>query len=223
MKNRKRMLMWAAIDGAAISLLLTIASFVLIDNALAVVLASAATLILFVAFLHLSRSSDTQVALPAIPADPADTESGLPVHQVTGLHRWWVFRERAGEEIARAQRHGRILAILLLEPGDLIAMPNDEALEKAAAVLRQSLRDGDYAAQFDDKRFVVMLPEGDTDGARAAANRLLSGLRSSEDPPMPWRAALVSFPQHGANVDELLTQAQNVLQPARLESSMRAS
>ncbi len=40
---------------------------------------------------------------------------------------------------------------------------------------------------------------------------------------MPWRAALVSYPTHGANIDDLLYQAQQVLQPGRLESSIRAS
>ena len=65
-------------------------------------------------------------------------------------------------------------------------------------------------------------PETATDGARTAANRLLTGLRSSKEPPMPWRAALVSYPTHGENVDDLLYQAQQVLQPGRLESSIRA-
>ncbi len=218
--NRKRMLLWAAIDGAAISLLLTIASFVLIDNALVGVLALAATLILFSLFLYLSRSMNEPLTQPTTPVD---VESGLPVHRVTGLHRWWVFRERAGSEIARAQRKSRVLAILLLEPGDLIAEPSHEAQLNAADVLRRAIRDGDYAAQFDDSRFVLMLPETAADGARAAANRLLSDLRSSGEPPMPWRAALVSYPMHGSNVDELMVQAQQVLQPGRLESSMRAS
>lgn len=218
--KRKRMLLWAAIDGAAIGLLLTIASFVLIDSALVGVLALAATLFLFSSFLYLSRSMDEPLLLPATPVN---IEGGLPVHPVTGLYRWWVFRERAGEEIARAQRQSRILAILLLEPGDLIAKPSDEAQAKAADILKRTIRDGDYAGQFDDSRFVVMLPETATDGARTAANRLLSNLRSSEVPPMPWRAALVSYPIHGANVDELLYQAQQVLQPGRLESSIRAT
>ena len=218
--KRGRILLWAAIDGAAISLLLTIASFVLIDTPFVGILALAATLILFSFFLYLSRSMDEPLMLPATAMD---VESGLPVHPVTGLYRWWVFRERAGHEIARAQRQGRILAILLLEPGDLFAEPSDEAQAKAADVLRRTIRDGDCAAQVDDSRFVVMLPETAVDGARAAANRLLSGLLSSEEPPMPWRAALVIYPKHGANADELLDQAQMVLQPGRLESSLRAS
>ena len=218
--KRGRLLLWAAIDGAAISLLLTIASFVLIDNPLVGILALAATLILFSLFLYLSRSMDEPLTLPTTPMG-IDIDSGLPVHPVTGLYRWWVFRERAGDEIARANRQGRILALLLLEPGDLIAEPSNEARVKAADVLRRTVRDGDYAAQFDDSRFVVMLPETATDGARTAANRLLSDLRSSEEPHMAWRAALVSYPLHGSNVDELMGEAQKVLQPGRLESSLR--
>lgn len=214
------MLMWAAIDSAAISLLLAITAFVLIDSVLVGVLAIAATIILFSTFVYLSRSMDEPLAQAATPLD---IESGLPVHAATGLYRWWVFRDRVGQEIARAQRQSRVLAMLLLEPGDLIAEPSEEARAAAADVLRRTIRDGDYAAQVDDSRFVIMLPETTADGARTAANRLLSGLRSSEEPPMPWRAALVTYPKHGANADELLYEAQSVLQPGRLESSVRAS
>ena len=220
MKNRRRMLTWVAIDGAAISLLLAIAAFVLIGNALVGVLALAAAITLFTSFLYLSRTGDDPITMSA-PA--IQVVSSLPVHPVTGLYLWWVFRDRASEEIARAQRQGRILAIVLLEPGDLIAEPTDEARLNAAGVLRRTIRDGDYAAQADDSRFVVMLPETAAEGAKTAANRLLSSLRSSEDPPMPWRAALVTYPKHGANADELLDQAQKALQPGRLESSVRAS
>ncbi len=217
--SRRRILTWAALDGAAIGLLIAIASFVLLDSAMIGVFALVPTVILFSVFLFSSRTEEP-AAQPA-PAATEVVESGLPVHPATGLDRWWVFRQRANEEIARAQRQDRILAIVLLEPGDLIDAPTDEARGNAANVLRHTIRDGDIPAQFDDTRFVVMLPETDATGAKTAANRLLSGLRSAQDPPLRWRAALVTYPRHGSTPDELLGQAQQVLQPGRLDSANR--
>jgi len=222
MKRRRRLLSWVAVDGAAIAVLLAIASFIVIDSPLAGLLALVAAVVLFITFLILARGEDLEGEGAKPAAAEVEPESGLPVHTATGMHRWWVFRDRAVEEIARAQRQNRILAIVLVEPGDLIDAPTDEERARAAAVVRRTTRDGDYAAQLDDNRFVVMLPETDVDGARTAANRLLTGLRGAEDPRMKWRAALVHYPKHGSNPDELLDQAQGVLQPGRLESAMGA-
>lgn len=211
--RRRRILTWAALDGAAIGLLLAIASFVLLDSPMIGVFALVPTVILFSVFLFSSRSEEPDDQ-PAPAATPA-VESDLPVHSATDLDRWWVFRQRAAEEIARAQRQDRILALVLLEPGDLIDEPTDEARRNAADVLRRTIRDGDIPAQFDGNRFVVMLPETDATGAKTAANRLLSGLRAAEDPPLRWRAALVTYPKHGSTPDELAKQALKVLQPDR--------
>lgn len=216
----RRALTWVALDGAAIGLLLAIAGFVLVGNPLVGVLALAATVVLFTTFLFLSRTSEEP--LPN-PSPPEETDSGLPVHAATGLYRWWVFRDRVTEEIARAQRQGRGLAILLLEPGDLIVQPTDKARLEAANILRKTVRSGDFFAQYDEDRFVLMLPETDADGARAAASRLLGNLRSAGDQPMRWRAALVTYPRHGETADELIERALKVLRPGRLESAMRAS
>ena len=220
MLNSRRALTWIALDGAAIGFLVAIAGFVLVDNALVGVLALAAAIVLFSTFLFLSKTGEEA---PAPVAAPKEVESGLPVHATTGLYRWWVFRDRVLEEIARAERQQRNLALVLLEPGDLIDVPDDEARLQAANVLRRTVRNGDVFAQFDEDRFVVMLPETDANGARTAADRLLSDLRSPEEHSLRWRAALVMYPKHGATPDELIDRARVVLQPGRLESALRAS
>ena len=216
MLRSRRALIWITLDGAAIGLLLTIAGFVLVDNVPVGVLALAATIILFSTFLYLSRSGEEQLSQPS---SQQEVEGDVPVHATTGLYRWWVFRDRVLEEIARAERQKRELALVLLEPGDLIDEPTDEARLQAANVLRRSVRNGDFFAGYDDDHFVVMLPEADANGARTAANRLLSSLRAHEEHTLRWRAALVMYPKHGATPDELIDRAQTVLRPGRLESS----
>ncbi len=220
MLRSRRALTWITLDGAAISLLLAIAGFVLVNSPLVAVLALTAAIILFSTFLYLSRSSEEA---PIPPATTGEVESGLPVHPITGLYRWWVFRDRVMEEIARAERRQRSLALVLLEPGDLFDKPPDEARLQAANILRRTVRNGDFFAQYDDDRFVVMLPEIEADGARTAANRLLSSLRAHEELSLRWRAALVMYPDHGATPGELMDQAQRVLQPGRLGSAVDAT
>ncbi len=218
MLRSRRALMWITLDGAAIGLLLTIVGFVLVDDVPVGVLALAATIILFSTFLYLSRTGEEQLSQPS---SQQEVESDVPVHATTGLYRWWVFRDRVLEEIARAERQKRDLALVLLEPGDLIDEPTDEARLRAANVLRRTVRNGDFFAQYDDDHFVVMLPEADVNGARTAADRLLSNLRSAAEHSLRWRAALVMYPKHGATPDELIDRAQMVLHPGRLESATR--
>jgi len=217
MLKSRRALTWITLDGSAISLLLAIAGFVLVNSPLVAVLALTAAIVLFSTFLYLSRSNEEA---PATQVATVEVEAGLPVHPITGLYRWWVFRDRVMEEIARAERQKRSLALVLLEPGDLFGKPADEARLHAANILRRTVRNGDFFAQYDDDRFVVMLPEIDADGARTAANRLLSSLRAHEEPSLRWRAALVMYPKHGATPGELMDRAQIVLQPGRLASAV---
>lgn len=220
MLRGRQALIWITLDGAAIGLLLTIVGFVLVDNVLVGILALAATIILFSTFLYLSRSGEE----PLSQLSPQEeVKSDVPVHATTGLYGWWVFRDRVLEEIARAARQERDLALVLLEPGHLIDEPTDEARLQAANVLRRSVRNGDFFAQYDDDHFVVMLPEADANGARTAADRLLSNLRASEEHSLRWRASLVMYPKHGATPDELIDRAQMVLHPGRLESATRDS
>ena len=120
MLRSRRALIWITLDGAAISLLLAIAGFVLISSPIVSVLALTAAIILFSTFLYLSRSTEEA---PVALAAPVAVEGGLPVHPITGLYRWWVFRDRVMEEIARAERQQRGLALVLLEPGDLFNKP----------------------------------------------------------------------------------------------------
>ena len=154
--------------------------------------------------------------------DRQGTDSGLPVHPATGLYRWWVFRERVIEEIARAARHERRLTIVLLEPANLLSEPSPDDYALAAKRLRHALRTQDFAAQFDEERFVVLLPETDAPGAKVAAKRLLATLHTSGEHPARWRGAIACYPEDGDNPDKLLERANILLRPGRLESTTEA-
>ena len=144
---------------------------------------------------------------------------GLPVDPGTGLYRWWVFRNRLLEEIARADRRNHQVSVLLLEPAAPLPESHDEGTYvRAAQTLRQAIRAYDFAARFDEERFVVLLPETDATEAEAAAKRILSGIASGGKPPVPWQAAMVTYPDHGTDLMELLDEALALLHRSRLES-----
>ena len=148
-----------------------------------------------------------------------ETADDLPMHPTTGLYRSWVFHQRLADEVARDRRYNHTFTILLLEPANLFLEPTEEDFAVEAKALLHSLRDGDFAAQFDDERFVVMLPETDDEGAKVAGTRLLAAISSSTNTPIRWRGALVSFPEDGTDPDELLERAVILLRAGRLQST----
>ena len=171
------------------------------------------------------RSAPSEAAEQEHPApnelhSDAEATAGLPVHPVSGLYRWWVFRQRLEGEIERAARHERNLSLVMLEPADLLDEPPDETRAAAAKTLRRVLRGSDFAAQYDDERFIVLLPETDATGARVAARRLIAGLYSSGVPPVLWRGSLVTYPEDGADPDVLTDRALTPLRLQRLEGAV---
>ena len=149
-------------------------------------------------------------------------QESMPIHALTGLYRWWVGRQRLLEEIARADRFEQSFAVVVLEPADLAEEQPSEIIGLAGRALRRALRIYDFAAQYDDARFVALLPEANREGARAAGKRLLAELRAASMPQVRWRGALVTYPEDGSSPNELLDRAFVILRRGRLESAARS-
>ena len=224
-RDRARSPAWLALTMAVFCLAIAIALMLVVDSIRLAAAALALAAVLNGAAFYLRRpgySESSEVGGAESAATPvrSEPESGLPIHPETGFYRWWVFRERAVEEIARAARNERTLAVVLLEPADLLAEPTAEKRAAAARTLRATMRATDFVAQYDDDRFVILLPETDHRGTQVASKRLVEALNTFDDPPLRWRAALVSYPKDGSNPNELLEQAQRLLRPGRLESAV---
>ena len=224
-RDRARSVAWLVLATAVFCLSIAIALILVADSIRLAAAALALAAVLNGAAFYLRRPDDLEgsesgrtesVAAPV----RSEAESGLPVHPETGFYRWWVFRERTVEEIARAARSERTLAVVLLEPADLLAEPTIQKRAAAGRTLRAAMRATDFVAQYDDDRFVILLPETDHHGTQVASKRLVQALNAFDDPPLRWRAALVSYPKDGSHPDELLEQAQRLLQPGRLESAV---
>jgi diguanylate cyclase (GGDEF)-like protein len=106
---------------------------------------------------------------------------------LTGLANRRAFDAKLAQEHARALRHGKDLALLMIDVdlfkayNDFYGHPmGDLALKKIAEVLQQSIRQTpDLAARIGGEEFALLLPETDLEGARQTAQRIHANLQAS--------------------------------------------
>ncbi len=114
---------------------------------------------------------------------------------LTGLLNHRALHDRLDEEIARAARTGRPLALVMIDLDDFRAINNghghqigDAALVAIAAAIRASVRTADIAGRYGGDEFAVILPEADLDEALAVAGRACAAIAAVA---IPTRAATV--------------------------------
>jgi len=100
---------------------------------------------------------------------------------LTGLHNRRLFDEYFEKEMNRAKRYGQQLAIVLLDLHKLKEvndrhghLQGDQVLQIAAATLRRTLRNSDFAFRIGGDEFAVLLPQTDTEQAVTLCRRVRS-------------------------------------------------
>jgi diguanylate cyclase (GGDEF)-like protein len=104
---------------------------------------------------------------------------------LTNLYNRRAFGELLAQAVAREDRQGGRLALILLDLdhfkklNDTYGHPaGDEALRATARVLTQHLRKGDQAARYGGEEFVVILPGTEEEGALHLADRVREALHT---------------------------------------------
>ena len=94
---------------------------------------------------------------------------------LTGLHNRRYFHETLGREVARAQRYGRSLGLVIIDLDDFKAvndrighLAGDGVLAEAAERVRDVVRSADVACRVGGDEFAVILPGVRRPGRRAA-------------------------------------------------------
>jgi diguanylate cyclase (GGDEF)-like protein/PAS domain S-box-containing protein len=98
--------------------------------------------------------------------------------------------EELDRELARAQRHGNALSVILADIDHFKAI-NDElghetgdaALRGIAETVQATLRPTDRVGRWGGEEFVIILPETDHSGARTAAERIRLGVEQARTIP----------------------------------------
>jgi diguanylate cyclase (GGDEF)-like protein len=160
--------------------------------------------------------------LDALVARFADAARKDPV---TGLRNRRGFDETFELEVERARRGDRALTLLL---GDLDHYKNDndrlghprgdDALRRAAEILRASNRRIDLVSRVGGEEFAVLLPDSNERGAYIAAERMRQAIREgfAEDPvTLTISFGIASFPHHGETTEDLMESADQALYTAK--------
>jgi diguanylate cyclase (GGDEF)-like protein len=111
------------------------------------------------------------------------------VEPKTGLYNMRHFTAVVSQELERAKRFERPLAVLMVDVDHLRAvntahghLAGDRALKNVAEALGRATREYDIAARFGGDEFCVLLPETDLAGALVVADRIRAFVEMAADP-----------------------------------------
>jgi diguanylate cyclase (GGDEF)-like protein len=137
---------------------------------------------------------------------------------LTGLYNQRYFKQRLGEEVARATEQGRSLALLFCDLDHFKAFNDrfghsagDAALRAVANVLLRSVRQVDLAARYGGEEFTVVLIDTTAHRAAEVAERIREGVASLEldDPErrLSVSVGVAAYPRDAAIAEELIDKA----------------
>lgn len=149
---------------------------------------------------------------------------------LTGVANQRLFRRRLTEEIARAHRYRRPLAVMLVDVDDLKAindasghLAGDRALAEVACRLRVATREEGVVARVGGDEFAVLLPECDGIGAHAAGERVRQAISATPIAEVGLLTASVGITELTAedSDDALLQRCDRALYGAKLSGRDR--
>jgi diguanylate cyclase (GGDEF)-like protein len=176
--------------------------------------------------LALARTMANEAAMALENARLYEETRKLADHdQLTGFYNHRYLHERLGEEVVRAQRTKRPLAVLMLDLDDFKLVNDtfghlfgDRVLVHVAGIIRGVLRLSDVAARYGGDEFAVVLPETDAAAARHVAERMLGALRGAPFQaegrlPVPVVASIgiATHPVDGRTGTDLIAAADRAL------------
>jgi diguanylate cyclase (GGDEF)-like protein len=145
---------------------------------------------------------------------------------LTAMPNFRAFRERIDLEIERAARYPESFGMLVLDL-DRFKKYNDtfghsagnDALQRVARVIRETVRGVDFAARYGGEEFAVIVPEFDLPSLTAIAERIRANIEAL--PPPPNGAAITVsigaalFPQDADKAEGLFNAADERLYAAK--------
>ena len=150
--------------------------------------------------------------------------------RLTELYNHGYLHQRLEQELERATRFGHNLALIMLDIDDFKQFNDrfghpagDTVLRAVSSIIRQNLREIDLAARYGGEEFVVVLPETDTDGALAVAERIRRSaaeyqhvpVEGSEPVAQTVSLGVATYPAHAATPAGLIEAADRSMYDAK--------
>jgi diguanylate cyclase (GGDEF)-like protein len=174
--------------------------------------------------------NEALVALTLLPLALAYRSLAIPglieathVEPKTGLYNMRHFHGVLAQELERARRFDRPLALLMIDVDHLRDVntghghvAGDRALKSVAACLHRATREYDIAARFGGDEFCVLLPETELEGALVVAERIRSFVEESTVEPRITVSVGVAAHRGGeATPEELIALADRAAYRAK--------
>jgi diguanylate cyclase (GGDEF)-like protein len=174
---------------------------------------------------HLADEADVALDNLRLLQERREHETHDPL---TGLFNFRQLRERAAFELARAERHGRSVAFVMIDLDDFTLVnesagreAGDEVLRHWAAALTAQLRSCDLVCRYGADEFLLVLPETADQQADALLARVLGAMRQlavetdGAAIALTASAGVASFPVDGRTAEELVAKAATTMYTAR--------
>lgn len=142
--------------------------------------------------------------------------------ELTGLPNIRFLREQITRELARSQRSGQPLSILMVDVDKLKCVNDrfghqvgDELLKSVGQAIRLVLRLSDVVVRYGGDEFVVLLPAVDAEAAYGVAKRMAQSIAKLA--PVKGEIAatvgigIASYPKDGGTHDEVLRAADEAM------------
>jgi len=105
--------------------------------------------------------------------------------RLTGLHNRGYWEECLAHEFARHRRYHSMAALVMFDIDHFKSINDtyghqagDKVIQAVAEVMREQVRDTDYAGRYGGEEFVILLPDVDSRAAGLLAERLRLGIES---------------------------------------------
>ncbi|MEO8290549.1 MAG: GGDEF domain-containing protein [Gaiellaceae bacterium] len=170
------------------------------------------------------------VALTLLPLALAYRSLAIPglveatrVEPKTGLYNMRHFQSVLSQELQRAGRFDRPVAVLMIDIDHLRDintarghLAGDRALKTVASALEEATREYDVAARFGGDEFCVVLPETELEGALVVAERIRNLVEQSPlDPKVTVSVGVAYHRGTGTTPDALLALADRAAYRAK--------
>lgn len=151
------------------------------------------------------------------------------IDALTGVYNHRSTQQHIDAILDHAHWYGQPVSIIIVEVDQLKLFhdlyghtTSDIVLQIVSNCIKTIVRESDLVGSYGEERFILILPETDSSGALQLARRILAAIRSREVVVNSDRLSvglslgIASFPEHAVTKHDLLTQAVEALNEARM-------